>query len=85
MPAGFAMADGEAAVRAADGIARLRPGPRGIGWQERAVGLVNLTWIVRDGLWMAVGLVIAGVIMAITIVGLPWRAVGIQHCGLYAA
>ena len=34
--------------------------------------LLNLLWIVFGGLWMAIGWVIAGVIMAITIIGLPW-------------
>jgi uncharacterized membrane protein YccF (DUF307 family) len=34
--------------------------------------LLNLLWILFGGLWMAVGWVIAAVIMAITIVGLPW-------------
>jgi uncharacterized membrane protein YccF (DUF307 family) len=34
--------------------------------------LLNLVWIVCGGLWMAIGWVIAGVIMAITIIGLPW-------------
>jgi uncharacterized membrane protein YccF (DUF307 family) len=34
--------------------------------------LLNLLWIVFGGLWMAVAWVIAAVIMAITIVGLPW-------------
>ena len=34
--------------------------------------LLNLLWIVVGGLWMAIGWVIAGVIMAITIIGLPW-------------
>jgi uncharacterized membrane protein YccF (DUF307 family) len=34
--------------------------------------LLNLVWIVFGGLWMAVGWVIAAVLMAITIVGLPW-------------
>lgn len=34
--------------------------------------LLNLLWIVFGGLWMAVGWVIAGVVMAITIIGLPW-------------
>jgi len=34
--------------------------------------LLNLAWIVCGGLWMAIGWVIAGVIMAITIIGLPW-------------
>jgi uncharacterized membrane protein YccF (DUF307 family) len=34
--------------------------------------LLNILWIVFGGLWMAVAWVIAAVIMAITIVGLPW-------------
>jgi uncharacterized membrane protein YccF (DUF307 family) len=34
--------------------------------------LLNLLWIVFGGLWMAAGWVIAALIMAITIVGLPW-------------
>src|SRR5437763_16301735 len=34
--------------------------------------LLNLLWIVFGGLWMAVGWVFAAVIMAITIIGIPW-------------
>jgi len=34
--------------------------------------LLNLLWIVFGGLWMAVGWLIAAIVMAITIVGLPW-------------
>ncbi len=34
--------------------------------------LLNLLWIVFGGLWMAVAWVIAAVLMAITIIGLPW-------------
>ena len=34
--------------------------------------LLNLLWIVFGGLWMAVGWLIAAVIIAITIIGLPW-------------
>ena len=34
--------------------------------------LLNVLWIVFGGLWMAVGWVVAAVIMAITIIGLPW-------------
>jgi uncharacterized membrane protein YccF (DUF307 family) len=34
--------------------------------------LLNLLWIVFGGLWMAVAWVIAAMIMAITIIGLPW-------------
>jgi uncharacterized membrane protein YccF (DUF307 family) len=34
--------------------------------------LLNILWIVFGGLWMAAGWVIAAILMAITIVGLPW-------------
>jgi uncharacterized membrane protein YccF (DUF307 family) len=34
--------------------------------------LLNLLWIVFGGVWMAVGWVAAALIMAITIIGLPW-------------
>jgi uncharacterized membrane protein YccF (DUF307 family) len=34
--------------------------------------LLNVLWIVLGGLWMAAGWLLAAVIMAITIVGLPW-------------
>jgi|SRR5450631_35299 uncharacterized membrane protein YccF (DUF307 family) len=34
--------------------------------------LLNIFWIVFGGLWMALGWVFAGILMAITIVGLPW-------------
>ena len=34
--------------------------------------LLNLFWIVFGGFWMAVAWVIAAVLMALTIIGLPW-------------
>jgi uncharacterized membrane protein YccF (DUF307 family) len=34
--------------------------------------ILNVLWIVFGGLWMAIGWLIAAVVMAITIVGLPW-------------
>src|SRR5947209_9471773 len=34
--------------------------------------LLNLLWIVFGGLWVAVAWAIAALIMAVTIVGLPW-------------
>lgn len=34
--------------------------------------LLNVLWIVTGGLWMTVGWLLAALIMAITIVGLPW-------------
>src|ERR1700732_1691872 len=33
---------------------------------------LNILWILFGGLWMAIGWVVAAIIMAITIVGLPW-------------
>jgi len=34
--------------------------------------LLNVLWIVFGGLWMAVAWIVAAVVMAITIIGLPW-------------
>jgi uncharacterized membrane protein YccF (DUF307 family) len=34
--------------------------------------LLNVLWIVFGGLWMAIGWLAAAVIMAITIIGIPW-------------
>ena len=34
--------------------------------------LLNIAWIVCGGLWMALGWVVAAVIMVVTIVGIPW-------------
>jgi uncharacterized membrane protein YccF (DUF307 family) len=34
--------------------------------------ILNVVWILTGGIWMAAGWVLAAVIMAVTIVGLPW-------------
>ncbi|MBW4091936.1 MAG: YccF domain-containing protein [Proteobacteria bacterium] len=34
--------------------------------------ILNLLWLIFGGVWMALAWMIAGVLMAITIVGLPW-------------
>ena len=34
--------------------------------------LLKVLWIVGGGLWMAVGWLVAAVLMAVTIIGLPW-------------
>ena len=34
--------------------------------------LLNVLWIIFGGVWMAAGWVVAAIIMAITIIGLPW-------------
>ena len=44
--------------------------------------LLNLLWIVFGGLWMAVGWIVAAVIMAITIIGLPFAWAHLKLAGL---
>ena len=34
--------------------------------------LLNLLWIITGGVWMALAWLIAGVIMVLTIIGIPW-------------
>ena len=34
--------------------------------------LLNFAWIVCGGLWMALGWMVAAVIMVVTIIGIPW-------------
>ena len=34
--------------------------------------LLNILWLLFGGVWMAAGWVVAAVIMAITIIGIPW-------------
>jgi uncharacterized membrane protein YccF (DUF307 family) len=34
--------------------------------------ILNVLWVVTGGIWMALGWLLAAVIMAITIIGLPW-------------
>src|SRR4029077_11652094 len=45
--------------------------------------LLNLLWIIFGGLWMAAGWMIAAVIMAITIIGLPWARAAF-NIGVYS-
>ena len=44
--------------------------------------LLNILWIAFGGLWMSVAWIVAAVIMAITIIGLPWARAAI-NIGLY--
>ena len=44
--------------------------------------LLNLLWIVFGGLWMALAWVVAAVIMAITIIGLPFAWAHLKLAGL---
>ena len=43
--------------------------------------LLNILWIVFGGLWMAAGWVIASILMAITIIGLPWARAAFTIAG----
>jgi uncharacterized membrane protein YccF (DUF307 family) len=45
--------------------------------------LLNIIWILFGGLWMACGWMIAAVIMAITIIGLPWARAAF-NIGVYS-
>lgn len=40
--------------------------------------LLNIIWIIFGGAWMALGWLIAGVVMALTIVGIPWAKAAIN-------
>ena len=44
--------------------------------------LLNLLWIVFGGLWMAIAWVVAAVIMAITIIGIPFAWAHLKLAGL---
>jgi uncharacterized membrane protein YccF (DUF307 family) len=43
--------------------------------------LLNVLWIVFGGLYMAVGWLIAALIMAITVIGLPWARAALTIAG----
>jgi uncharacterized membrane protein YccF (DUF307 family) len=45
--------------------------------------LLNILWMVTGGIWMAAGWLLAAVIMAITIIGLPWTRAAF-NIALYA-
>ena len=47
--------------------------------------LLNILWLVFGGVWMAIAWLIAAVIMAITIVGLPWAWAAFNIASGYAA
>lgn len=40
--------------------------------------VLNVLWILFGGLWMAIGWLVAAVIMAITIIGLPWARAAVN-------
>lgn len=41
--------------------------------------LLNIIWILLGGAWMAFGWLIAAVIMAITIIGIPWARAAVNN------
>jgi uncharacterized membrane protein YccF (DUF307 family) len=43
--------------------------------------LLNILWIVFGGLWMALAWALAGVLMVLTIVGLPWAGAAFRIAG----
>lgn len=43
--------------------------------------ILNLLWIIFGGLWMAVAWLIAGLIMCITIIGIPWAKAAFTMAG----
>jgi len=43
--------------------------------------ILNLLWILFGGLWMAAAWLLAAVIMAITIIGLPWARAALTIAG----
>ncbi len=43
--------------------------------------LLNILWIVFGGFWMAVGWMVAAVLMAITIIGIPWARAAMTIAG----
>jgi len=45
--------------------------------------LLNLLWVFTGGLWMAAAWVLAAIIMAITIIGIPWARAAL-NIALYA-
>lgn len=43
--------------------------------------ILNILWIIFGGLWMALGWLLAGVIMVITIIGIPWARAAFNIAG----
>ena len=43
--------------------------------------LLNILWILTGGLWMAAAWVIAGILLALTIIGLPWARAAFNIAG----
>jgi uncharacterized membrane protein YccF (DUF307 family) len=44
--------------------------------------ILNILWLVLGGIWMAAGWLLAAMILAVTIVGLPWARAALTIAGL---
>lgn len=44
--------------------------------------ILNILWLVLGGIWMALGWLLAAVLFALTIVGLPWARAALTIAGL---
>ena len=60
-----------------------RPGGKGAGSPLRLLG--NVIWIIFGGFWLAVGHLIAGVLLCITIIGIPFGVASFKLAGLAIA
>jgi uncharacterized membrane protein YccF (DUF307 family) len=43
--------------------------------------VLNVLWLLTGGLWMAIGWLIAAVLLAVTIIGLPWARAAFSIAG----
>jgi uncharacterized membrane protein YccF (DUF307 family) len=43
--------------------------------------VLNVLWIVFGGVWMALGWLVAGLLMIVTIIGIPWAASAFRIAG----
>jgi len=60
-----------------------RPGGKGAGSPIRLIG--NVIWLILGGLWLAIAHVIAGILLCITIIGIPFGMASFKLAGLAIA
>jgi uncharacterized membrane protein YccF (DUF307 family) len=44
--------------------------------------ILNILWLVLGGIWMAAGWLLAAVLLAVTLIGLPWARAALTIAGL---
>ena len=44
--------------------------------------LMNILWLILGGLWLGIGWYLAGVVMAITIIGIPFAIQSVKLAGI---